>query len=407
MSDLTALKINLRASLIQSLEEIKPLAGSPQIKRYLSLIKIKNDQIISGSGFSLDAEKAQNSAIGESIERYCANLYKKKDIILDSYIEIKEKYENVLNPESITKYTSEQYLYLKKYREYKPEKKFSWISAQSLISRKEILVPFELIYLCSDPFNKPFRDLISTGLACGPTLELAIVGGLTECIERDSFMHFWLLGLVNYEINLFKIIDNKIEDLIGIANNSNLSLRSFDITTDIGIPTILTMVKVNNRPGFYLGCASSFDSKVALLKSIEEGIGGFSVYFEYINQNPTLVPKKLDENSSLDDHPIYYLAGNNDEILSDLLLNIPIQDLDVIQLNLESALKKISLKGYEVLSKDITTSDIREIGLSVVRVSIPQLAYLSINDPLLDCKRIVKKINNSDFQLNLEPHPFP
>lgn len=408
LSNLSNLKNGIRANIIQSFKEIKPMPGSPQIKRYLSLIKMASGRVISGSGFSLDRTSAENSAIGECIERYCANYFSESEVIYGKYVNIKNSSYDTLNPVNITRYNQEQYLKTESYKEYNENEDISWVKAQSLLTNKEIIVPFELIYLCADPFTLPFRDVISTGLACGQTQAQALMGGFNECIERDSFMHFWLLGLVKYEVDLSSIDNTEINDLIEIAYNANLNLRAYNITTDLNVPTILTVVRVNNASGFYLGCACSLDSTVALKKSIEEGIGGFSIYFEVIHQYPENIPEKLTSASSLDDHPIYYLAGKNDSILEEILNdNIPKVDLEEYTLDFKQTIEDISNQGYTVIFKDITTPDIKSIGVNVVRVAIPELAYLSVNDPLLNCKRILKKAEILNKEINLVPHPFP
>lgn len=409
MNNLFYLKDTMRASFAQTFKEIKPMPGSPQINRFLALVNDdEKNLVISGSGFSINRNAAQNSAIGESIERYCANYYNADNIIFEKYSDLERLNIKTLNPSIITRYTSEQYKKYLEYKDFNKDEPITWSNAKSILNDEDIFIPFELIYLCNPPFNLPLRDIISTGLACGQSKEQAIISGFNECIERDSFMHFWLLGLVNYEIDLSSIDDFEIKEMLEISNNCNLKLRAYDITTDLKVPTILTVVQVKNQNGFYLGCASSLDSFIALKKSIEEGIGGFSIYFEVIHYYKEEVPNMLDSSSTLDQHPLYYLAGNNDVILEELLPEtLPKKKFRNYSLNFKETINNLFNEGYEIYYKDITTIDVKEMNLSVVRVSIPNLGFLSINDPLLNCPRIIEKATKLKKNINLEPHPFP
>ncbi|MFJ6207171.1 YcaO-like family protein [Lysinibacillus sp. NPDC092081] len=397
---------NLRASFISTFNEILPLPGSPRLFRYLAVINSEQSNLSSGSGFSINRNHAKAAAIGESIERYCAKQQlNAKDIYYKKYTEISEI---ALNPLMITRYTEEQYLNTTLYQDVDFDEPRAWVVAKNLANNQEILVPFELIYLSSPPTNLPLRDIISTGLACGQNLDKAILSGFNECIERDAFINFWLLGGVRGEIDLITLNDAYIEKLIETATNSNLEIRVYDITTDLEIPSILTVVKVKGKEGFYLGCASGLEFLYTIRKSIEEGLGGFSIYYELIHHYKQPIAKKLDNTSNLDDHPLYYLAGRNDEILSKLLPDsIPKITFENKKLQFIDVIENINRLGHEIYFSDITTEDVKRMGVSVVRVVIPTLCFLSINEPLLNCSRLQEKASILGKKINLEPHPFP
>jgi len=74
--------------------------------------------------------------------------------------------------------------------------------------------------------------------------------------------------------------------------------------------------------------------------------------------------------------------------------------------------------GYEVIVADVTTPDIAEVGLSVVRVIVPGLAPLHSNHlrPFLGVRRIFEVPFRLEWNrrgwspesgLNPFPHPFP
>ncbi|MGE7842063.1 YcaO-like family protein [Lysinibacillus sp. NPDC093712] len=405
MSNQIIIEDTLRASIISTLNEISPLPGSPRLFRYLAVINGEHHHLSSGSGFSISREHAKSAAIGESVERYCANQFNMKDIYIGKYADISHQ---ALNPTLITRYTNDQYKINTMYKEVDVNEPRAWVEAKDVVDNKKILVPFELIFLTTPPSHLPLRDLISTGLACGQNLEKAILSGINECIERDAFVKFWLLGCVRGEIDLNTVHNEYVKRLLELAENSNLQLRVYDISTDLEVPTILTVVKVKGNAGFYLGCASSLEYLHAIRKSIEEGLGGFSIYYELIKHYKEPIPKKLDLTSNLDDHPLYYLAGNNDEILLQLLPNsirkIAVEDRSV---QFTDTVERINRLGHKIYYSEITTEDVKQMGLSVVRVIIPTLCFLSINDPLLNCPRLQETAAKLGRKINPEPHPFP
>ncbi|WP_252503063.1 YcaO-like family protein [Sporosarcina sp. Marseille-Q4943] len=399
--------VNSRAGLVSKLKEIKPLPEVPLINRYLAIINYKENSnvfTISGSGFSLNKQEAMISSVGEAIERYCAHIID-SNIKWSSYRNLQSN-GDVLDPSLITRLTEEQYK--NKYNQLPPDlnTKLGWSTCVDFQTGKDIFVPTEMIYLRKIQ-NPLIRDIISTGLACGPTKDNAIQNGLLECIERDSFMLFWLFLRANFKIDISSLDDNhEISKLYLLAKRFRLNVTLLDITTDLGIPSIVTILTKNGTSGFYMGCASHINYEQAIYKSLKEGIGGYSIYYESLYIHDTVIPRSADEIRTLDDHVLYYFAGNHDNILSDIDHGNKIVDAKHLLNTKNISLK--SLKDFPIYYKNITSEDIKEIGVSVVRVVCPTLCYLPVGESFLSCQRIERfKVNYNKIELNLAPHPFP
>lgn len=395
-----------RGGLVTHLRKIDVKPGLPQISRYLSVIKNFNGEVITGSGFSLTTSNAKKSAIGEAVERYCSQIVG-NDIVEANFTEL----ENALDPLKITKPTDEQYRVQPHLRNVNHITKLEWVKGVNIFNGQNVWIPKELVYLTKNKY-RPLRDIISTGLACGKNRKQSQIKALLECIERDAFVLFWMLGIVNFEIDS-KCVDNStISELISLGNHSGLEIKLYDITQEFGAPTVLALIRRKGTKGFYFGCASSLNYESAIISSLEEGLGGYSVFWEYIHFHELEVPKHIDQITTLDDHALYYLDGNRDGILEDLFTsNLSVK-------NINSLLKEKSLKYEDLLSSlekfghipyviDLTTPDSAQVNLFVSRVVIPSLAFLPIGEPFLNCPRLYKKKQNLNRNFNLIPHPFP
>lgn|GEM_PF-1802489 len=406
--------VDKRGGLFSYFSEISPSYENPKFFRYLGVINNINRESkvrkIKGSGFSLDRETSQWSAIGEAVERYCSRVVSSNGLIEGNYLNV-SKANNTLDPYTITRYLDSQVVKYPRFRTYSHDIELKWYPCFDILHEKEIIVPYELIYLDYIKGYQPIREIISTGLACAQSIETAIIGGLNECIERDAFVLFWLFKKVNFKLNICSINVKQLDELFLLGKNRDLSIEIYDITQeDINVPTILTLIKSKHRKGFYFGCACNFNYERAVIKSVEEGLGGYSAYIESLDYNVVNIPKEKSEIRTLDDHCLYYICGNNDNILDDFRNFSIVKDYEQVKhnVNFDEVKDRFKKLNYNIIIKDLTTVDVLNLGLFVVRVITPELAFLSVGDPMLNSSRInQKKIAYQINELNLEPHPFP
>ncbi|MFY3790332.1 YcaO-like family protein [Ureibacillus sp. MALMAid1270] len=396
-----------RGGLVSHLRKIDVKPGLPQIIRYLAVINSNRLRggMITGSGFSIDHTSSKMAAIGEAVERYCANIENQKTV-LGSY----EEFEGyAMDPMKITRLTDEQYSRNPNLNKVTTKSILEWCNGVDLISGETVLIPKELIYLTNN--QKPIRDIISTGLACSDTKEDAISRGLLECIERDAFVLFWMLGIVNFKIDFTDINNQDICKLISLAKHSDLQIELYDISQEFSVTTILSVIRKKDVKGFYLGCAAHYQYSKAILNSIKEGLGGYSVFYEYLNYYDFNYPSKMEEIETLDDHALYYISGQADWVLEGLLPStLPIKLANELldkQTTLDITLDKLNEQEYIPYAVDLTTIDVKSIGLNVMRVVVPALAFLPVGEPMLNCPRLHQKKALSNKEFNLLPHPFP
>ncbi len=296
-----------------------------------------------------------------------------------------------------------------------------------MIKHERILIPSQLIYL-SYPFisSEPVIYLgISTGAAGGSCLSAALVRGICEVIERDAFMIFYLNKLNANRVNLNQVNDSRIKNLIQILKQYKMELYTFDITTDINIPTHLSVVV--DRTGFgkaiTLGLKSDLNSVESIIGSIEETFNSRSwIRTEYEKSNKKVTTSDPLKNSDIRTRGMLWFPVEIISNLDFLLKSPPLKTIvPGVKMKIPSGqqlkllLDIFKARGYEVLYKDITIPVFKKMNYFVVKVIIPQMQpfYLDENIKLLGGSRLYKvprilgfKGKSSENELNKFPHPF-
>ena len=314
------------------------------------------------------------------------------------------------------------------------ETRIRWVWGYSLTGRRPRLVPATMVYLqyaLDDDEQAPGRNA-STGLAAGYTLEEAILTGLYEVIERDAFTLCWLHRRVGRRL---LVDDPELSNRLRThfyCDRPGVDLRLFDITLDIQVPSVFATMRRPAEFGPVL-CVSSvtrLSPREMVRKALRE-VGQGLPYLRFLlhqlrdwqpapdfsdlrtfdhhctlyAKRPELIPAAL----SFCDEP------HGEAVLSEL----SDRSSGSVLTNLETCVEMVRQAGdYEVIVVDITTPDVRELGLHVVRVLVPGLVPLHGNHsfPYLGVRRLWELPSKLGWEasgrdaatgLNPYPHPFP
>lgn len=381
-------------------------------------------------GVSLVRKKAIIKAIGESIERYCSSIYDEESFIYESYKNLKE---NALDPRTLPLCSEREYKKNRnrenKLSEFFEDSKINWVWGYSIIKGDFILVPSCFVYLPYHFKNKEefFWIPTSSGLACGGTIEEAILKAILEVFERDALMIMWLNKLSMPRVVLSNIKDRELNEIILMLKNSNFKIIVNNLTNDIDIPVFCSWLidKSGNSPAITLGISSNLNPEIAIRKSIYEAEEiRFSLKKILKVKNDINYENDFSNIKTFEDHALLYCKHSmipklNFIINSKKTKNI--RDIKNISLgnplnNINLCIDKINKRGLDIIVFDITTEDIRDLGFFVVRVIIPGMQPLNstYNFRFLGGKRLYevpkmlgyKKNNTSEEELNLLPHPF-
>ncbi|WP_082477904.1 MULTISPECIES: YcaO-like family protein [unclassified Rhizobium] len=130
----------------------------------------------------------------------------------------------------------------------------AWVFGHELITGSDAYVPYDAAILDRTKANNRYW-MSSDGLASGNTQDEAVLHGILERIERDAFVLWQVTSAKSRYRSCFdpKTLENEtVADLVDRMHSANLECRLFDITSDIGIPTMVCFlgpadVLISNR----------------------------------------------------------------------------------------------------------------------------------------------------------------
>ncbi|MEM8962665.1 MAG: YcaO-like family protein [Acidobacteriota bacterium] len=388
--------------------------------------EIQNADKAGGGGESL--ETAMAATIGEAVERYCMLFYDKKDMVLAPYREVAA---DAVSPDTLRLYSRQQvkdkadHIRLDYFDEDTP---IRWVAGYSLTHHRSRLVPATQVYMqykLDDGEGSPGRNA-STGLAAGATLEEAILTGLYEVIERDAFVICWLHAKTGKRL----IIDDAdLQDSMSRrfhTDHPSVDFQVFDITLDIPAFSVFGILRRPSEFGM-VNCVSSvcrLSPKAAMRKCLRE-VGQGMPYLRFLREQFKDWEPASDYSdlTTFDHHYTHYSKRPElipkalafcDEVTDEIELSkIPDRSTGRVLGDLQACLDMIKQAGYEVIVVDITTPDIRDLGLHVVRVMVPGLVPIhgNHNFPYLGVQRLHDIRDIMSWQpangFNPYPHPFP
>jgi bacteriocin biosynthesis cyclodehydratase domain-containing protein len=209
----------------------------------------------------------------------------------------------------------------------------------------------------------------SNGCAAGNTLEEAIVQGFLELVERDAYAIWWYNRLQRPAVDLGHFDDSYVRDLQGQLAETGRRLWVLDVTSDLGIPTVVAVTHwmQNGQENIEFGSGAHFDARIALLRALTE-----------LNQFLALglMGGGTGEKSSLDgatplrlqDHP-FLTPSNNPAV--ELGSGSKFGRLDTRE-QVTACVRLAKQAGLDFLVLDQTRPDIE---VPVVRVIVPGLRH--------------------------------
>lgn len=363
------------------------------------LFNLSRDVSSGGLGISDTEEGAIISCIAEAIERYCMSYVPKQELEKLYWNEISDDEKNI----DYQLYTKKQYEQSPQFLNPKTEQIY-WTKINSIDNKKQIYWPASLIYL---PFelSKTVAETSSTGMAAGFSLKDCILSGLLELIERDSLMINFSKRLNPPEIDTDTLNDenrnfaNKIKE--------KYEIKIYKLYSDIQIPTYLCYIwnGEGKKLHYGIGASTNLDSDMAINKALRECL--FTYYYSLNIMD--LRKSKPEEIHTLYEHFLYYQGELFDKLLFEsekIKYNKETFTFDELKENLNS-------QGLEIYYKNLTTDDVKQTGLKVVKVVVPGLIDLNKTHSMqrLAAQRfegVPKKLGIQTIEgLSSQPHPFP
>ncbi|QWA26769.1 YcaO-like family protein (plasmid) [Streptomyces sp. JCM17656] len=226
---------------------------------------------------------------------------------------------------------------------------------------------------------------VSTGYAVHGDLRSAVMQALCECVERDMVSSVWLrkLPLPRLEVGDDADLGEEAQAMLTRFRRSVLDVpHLFDATSDLGVPTIylVGVAPDSSRVATMVACAAGADPQQVLAKVLREAVGyrvalhsghaatGKVEDFEEVMDGAVFMARP-EQSEAFD----FLLSSRRSRHLSDLP-TLACGDTDT---QLDVLVERLREGGMEAVAVEVTTDEARDVGLSAVRVFVPQLVPLS------------------------------
>lgn len=382
-------------------------------------VKSDTDNSTNGGGLSLSLHRSMVKALGETIERYCAQRNDGKSFVYSSQKEFEKGNINYLSTDLLTRcndaiYDDPQ----NNLQRIDKDDSLYWVEGYDLIKDEKIYIPAQSVFIYYPMNNeKIFDDYISTGLACGDGYKNAVVSSIFEAIERDSFYITWMAQKSHTSIRFDRSDNELLNELYHrLYSIFGDKLKIHDISMLEGFYTFCCHISDSDGPiGLAVATATHVSPEICLLKALEELVMTYQHVLDLSmkeDYNPNMIASDIKD---LDDHVMYYINNNRAHcfsFLDDLNLNHKMfssmnnfcEDNNQILDYCVAKLKDVDCSLYVV---DLTIPIVQAEGFSVTCAIIPELEDINVayNSRYVNGKRL--KMNIGKNGINPLPHPFP
>jgi ribosomal protein S12 methylthiotransferase accessory factor len=420
--------------IVRKVCELRPDDDEPDFFHYLAkacdtgrFAKLSNFR--DTGGVSIDRYSAIAKALGEAVERYCSAIFDYRDLTLAPYRELEER---AVSPDrfalhSPAQYSSEGF----PWRPFGRDSPVCWARGTSMLTDEPTLVPASMVhvpfhFLSSRP-DTPIGQPISTGLACGASWEEAALSGLCEAIERDAFTLTWQARMARPRIDQ-STLPADVHDRVRRYEDVGLRVELMDITTDIAMPTMMAFAigDAPTSPAVSVAAATDPCPEIAAIKTLEE-LAHTRKFSRQVLQctAPVAVDVEHGHAAVVDQRSHLRFYGPQESRRyaqfawsSQELRPFPERHsaLTGAGTALAHAVATVAKRGLEPIACDLTTSDVRELGLHVARVVVPGLhpLFMGHRNRALGGQRLYSVPQLLGFEGlehgapdNPYPHPFP
>jgi ribosomal protein S12 methylthiotransferase accessory factor len=221
------------------------------------------DAPVGVSGVGLSMQEAFQSCIGEGLE-YASQLQTAADVLVRS--------ASADAPARLSPHARELIAAFLAYRSH-PEAELAWCRARSLNDGSEVLLPADLC-LRRPPDRQQIKPPfpLSTGSAAGTSWDAAALHGMLELIERDAASLWWRGGARGRSIPASHEAQITAQALLSQLRQDASARRSWllDVTTDIGIPSVVAISCKADGFGIAFGLAARPTLTAAARSAVRE-----------------------------------------------------------------------------------------------------------------------------------------
>ncbi len=427
--DLVSPRVGLIRSLsrlTKGLEEPNPPFIYQAVLSHFDFRKADPQERMAAGKGATEAE-AIAGAIGEAVERYCSSQVDESAV---HRMSLREAGPNSVTPAECVLYSDAQYAKKKlPYVRPEPETEIGWVTGREMPEDREVWVPAALTYLnyngqLSEPYLCPAT---SNGLAAGPNLEFAMLGGLYELMERDAFLITWMNKLVAPRIEL-STLHGLAESICSHYQRFKVRIEIYNITLDLPAYVMMACaVDLSGRgPAQLIGLGCNLNPAIAVEKALMEICQSRpGEVARHLKSPPQQRLRKYQDVRVLEDHSAFAGMPENLKEFSFLRDSDKFQRMDDLanrsrdntKADLDQCIEALRRRQSRVVYMDLTTPDIAPFGLRVVRMIATGLQpiHFGFGEERLGGRRLYEipeflgyaSRRTTEQDLNPCPHPLP
>lgn len=348
---------------------------------YPGIVSVPGD--LTGHGTSRDEVTARIRASCEALERYCSVMCPASRIL---HATANELGDDALDPGRLPQCSARERQRASAACQLAVPDAGAverWVEGFSLTRGKQAWLPLTAVYMgLPEPLSSQLMFPESTGFAAGSGYDGAILAALCEVIERDSLTLWWLHKLPMPQI-LADDWPDPLATLLDQAMQAGIRTHLFDLTSDLGVPVVgAVQTSTQGSPRAVAMGACRPSGTAAALRVIEEVASlrvalawtSGSVSREVVQSGTPLPPAQFGLLYAGDDGPGRFSFATRDAPKRPSF-PAPVEGPDPLSV----IISLLGNHGMEVFAVDVTLPEVRDVGLVVVRVVVPELMRLSFS----------------------------
>ncbi|MFE9168755.1 TOMM precursor leader peptide-binding protein [Streptomyces kebangsaanensis] len=407
-----------------------PVAGSAFVRGYAGL------HDVTWSGQENSFATSRRLAFLEGLERYAGTHRRGGSApVVGSYDELRA---DAVDPAVCGLYSDETYRDDPFVEPFDPGRPIPWEWGWSLRDERPVLVPSRLVYYSIPLADDNFVFECSNGCAVGGCLEEAVLGGLLELVERDSFLNGWYGAARLPRIDLGTVGSPTAAAMAERAALQGYDVHVFDNRIDLAIPAVTVVgVRRDGGPGtLSFAAAASLDPRAAVEGALSEVLS----YIPHLARQTAERRGELEAMADdfflvrhLKDHPQLYGLPRMAEYARGYLEPSEARPFDEVYRDWEShgrprtgdlrddvavVRDELVRAGHDVVVVDQTSPEQERMGLRTVSTVVPGLLPIDFGwnrQRALLMPRLRTALRRgghrdrdlTDAEILRAPHPFP
>jgi ribosomal protein S12 methylthiotransferase accessory factor len=397
----------------------------------------QDDRRTSGWSVGWESSDCKTVAVAEALERRAGAYPIGRHVVQARWPDVRDQ---ALHPASFGLPSMAQYRrpgYL--FTPFADERQHAWVWAYSFGRRAPVLVLQELAFYLPNSVGPRVLAETSNGQAVGADFVEATLYGLLEAVERDAVLMVWHSRLPTPRLDVERSCGGDICLLIELINSRlGYEVHTCNATMEHGIPTIICIAVARkptpDKPVTMMAACAHLDPLLAVKGALSELVMNIESHDLVWYRSRLPASRRMLNNPSLvrtiQDHALVNAlpeaAGRFSPFLSGELL--PFHEIfrealeRVVNPDLTSDLLRtieaLAAHQLDVVAVDLTTRELKSLGLTAVKVLVPGLIPLTFgahNERLTGLPRLFTVPRQLGFDggplryegLYTQPHPFP